>query len=169
MDRQLRLADVQRRVEVDDARLLLRASSSTALRELLQLAQVGAVDRELDLGVLVAAAADRGHGPDAGPEVGGRELRQDARRAPGSSPRTDRAPLVAAASAARRRCRRSASAPDRRRPSPACSRPPAAGGRPSRSGSRSARLRRGSCLPARASRPRTPTGRRSAGNSCSRP
>ena len=77
MHRQLRLADVQRRVEVDDAWLLARLVEHR-VGELLQLAEIGPVDRELNLRVLVAAAADRRNGPHACPQVGRRELRQNA-------------------------------------------------------------------------------------------
>ena len=60
-------------------------------RVLLELLQVRSVDRELDVGVLVAAAADRRDRPHAGAQVRRRELRQDVRRGRRPSPRTDRA------------------------------------------------------------------------------
>ena len=65
---QLRLPDVQRRVEVDHARLLLRLRDDGA-GVLLELLQIGTADRELNLRVLIAAAANRGDSPHARAEV----------------------------------------------------------------------------------------------------
>ncbi len=69
MHRQLRLADVQRRVDVDDARFLLAPPRRRAAAYFSSSFEVGPVDRELDLRVLVAAAADRRHRPDARAQV----------------------------------------------------------------------------------------------------
>ena len=56
-----------------------------------QPAEIRTVDRELDLGVLVAAAADRRDRPDAGPQVAPPRTAAARRRARRSSPRTGRA------------------------------------------------------------------------------
>ena len=76
LHRQLRLAYVQRRVEVHDAGLLL-CFRDDGIGVLLEPLQIRTVDRELNLRVLIAAAADRRDGPDAGAQVRHADGRED--------------------------------------------------------------------------------------------